>query len=56
VKIFLPWNEAQLNFVSLRSALDYVVGRAVKGRDERQKAGALDSPPNPKEEVCLTFH
>ena len=30
------------------------VGRAVKDRDERP-AGALDSPPNPKEEVCLFF-
>src|SRR6516165_3797341 len=30
------------------------MGRAVKGRDERP-AGALDSPPNPKEEVCLFF-
>src|SRR5438309_6585098 len=39
-KIFLPWNEAQLNFVSLRSSLHYVgVGQAVKGRDERPKNG-----------------
>ena len=39
-------NEAQLNRVSLRSALDYEVAwRAVKGQDERQKNGALDSSP-----------
>jgi len=39
-------NEAQLNCVALRSSLDYEVGwRAVKGQDERQKTGALDSSP-----------
>jgi|SoimicMinimDraft_9_1059737.scaffolds.fasta_scaffold04820_2 hypothetical protein len=35
-------NEAQLNCVSLRSSLDYVVAwRPVKGRDERQKRAPL---------------
>jgi hypothetical protein len=51
-----PWNEAQLNFVSLRSSLHYV-GLAGLSRVEMnaQKTGALDSPPNPKGEVCLIF-
>jgi hypothetical protein len=35
-------DEAQLNCVALRPSLDYeVVWRAVKGRDERQKAAPL---------------
>ena len=35
-------NEAQLNCVALRSALDYEVAwRAVKGQDERQKTAPL---------------
>ena len=39
-------DEAQLNCVALRPSLDYEVAwRAVKGRDERQKKGALDSSP-----------
>ena len=39
-------NEDQLNCVALRSQLDYEVAwRAVKGQDERQKTGALDSSP-----------
>ena len=39
-------NEAPLYCVALRSSLDYEVAwRAVKGRDERQKTGALDSSP-----------
>ena len=38
-------NEAPLNCVALRSALDYeVTWRPVKGQDERQN-GALDSSP-----------
>ena len=39
-------NEAPLYCVALRSSLDYEVAwRAVKGQDERQKKGALDSSP-----------
>ena len=40
-------NEAPLNCVSLRSALDYEVAwRAVKGQDERSLRDALDSSPS----------
>jgi hypothetical protein len=39
-------NEAPLYCVALRSSLDYELAwRAVKGQDERQKTGALDSSP-----------
>ena len=35
-----PWNEAPLNFISLRFLTPlYGVGEAVKGRDERPKNG-----------------
>jgi hypothetical protein len=55
-KILLPWNEAPLNFVSLRSSLHYVgSGRLSRVEMNAQKTGALDSPPNPKGEVCLNF-
>ena len=55
-KIFLPWNEAPLNFVSLRSSL-HDVGLEELSRVEMnaQKTGALDSPSNPKGEVCFIF-
>jgi hypothetical protein len=44
VKRILPRNEAQLNFVSLRSRFDCVGAESpVKGRDERP-SGALDRP------------
>src|SRR5437660_4096765 len=55
-KIFLPWNEAQLNFVSLRSSLHYVgVGQAVKGRDERPKNGRPRQPAQPKGRSVSNF-
>ena len=39
-------DEAQLNCVALRPPLDYEVAwRPVKGQDERQQNGALDSSP-----------
>ena len=52
-----PWNEAPLNFVSLRSSLHYVgLEGAVKDQDERPKKRApLTAPSNPKGEVCFTF-
>src|SRR5437867_11752587 len=44
VKRILPRNEAQLNFVSLRSRFDCVGAESpVKGRDKRP-SGALDRP------------
>ena len=51
-----PWNEAPLNFVSLRSSLHYV-GLEGLSRVEMnaQKTGALDSPSNPKGEVCFIY-
>src|SRR5215467_7683584 len=51
-----PWNEAPLNFVSLRSSLHYA-GLEGLSRVEMnaQKTGALDSPSNSKREVCFTF-
>ena len=51
-----PWNEAPLNFVSLRSSLHYVgLGGLSRVEMNAQKTGALDSPSNPKGEVCFTF-
>jgi len=55
-KILLPWNEAPLNFVSLRSSLHYVgLDRLSRVEMNAQKTGALDSPPNPRGEACLIF-
>jgi hypothetical protein len=43
-----PWNEAQLNFVSLRSSLhDVGLGGLSRVEMNAQKKGALDSPPKP---------
>jgi len=55
-KTFQLRNEAPLNFVSLRSSLHYV-GLEGLSRVEMnaQKTGALDSPSNPKGEVCFIF-
>jgi hypothetical protein len=51
----LLWNEAQLNFVSLRSQLDYeVTYGAVKGQDEHPLRGALDSPVSHHRATMLT--
>jgi len=52
----LPWNEAQLNFVSLRSSLHYGgVGGLSRVEMNAQKTGALDSPPNPKGRSVFDF-
>ena len=52
-KRILLRNEAQLNFVSLRSRFDYGgAERPVKGRDERP-TGALDSSLRANGEVLL---
>jgi hypothetical protein len=45
-KPFRLRNEAQLNFLSLRSQLDWeVTGGAVKGQDERPFRAPLTAPP-----------
>jgi len=48
-------SSTELRFASFLAPLCWV-GGAVKGRDERRKAGALDSPSNPKGQVCFTFN
>jgi len=54
-KILLPWNEAPLNFVSLRSSLHYVgLGRLSRVEMNAQKTGALTAA-QPKGEACLIF-
>jgi len=51
-----PWNEAPLNFVSLRSSLYYVgLGELSRVEMNAQKTGALDNSPNPKGEVRFIF-
>ena len=55
-KIFLPWNEAPLNFVSLRSSLHYVgLVRLSRVKMNAQKTGALDSLTNPKGRSVSNF-
>jgi hypothetical protein len=55
-KIVLPWNEAQLNFVSLRSSLHYGgFGGLSRVEMNAQKTAALDSPPNPKRRSVSDF-
>jgi hypothetical protein len=51
------WNEASLNFVSLRSSLHYAGWEGLsRVKMNAQKTGALDSPsPNPKKKVCFIF-
>ena len=54
-KRILLRNEAQLNFVSLRSPFDYVARRGLSRVEmNAQKTGALDSPSAPREE-CFHF-
>ena len=51
-----PWNEAPLNFVSLRSSLHYVgLGGLSRVKMNAQKMGALDSPSQPKRKSVLHF-
>jgi hypothetical protein len=53
-KILQPWNEAALNFVSLRSSLHYAGLEGLsRVKMNAPKAGALDSPSKPKGEVCF---
>ena len=47
-------SSTELRFASFLAPL-CGVGRAVKGQDERQKMGALDSPSQPKRKSVLHF-
>src|SRR5215469_11284419 len=51
-----PWNEAPLKLVSLRSSLHYVGWEELsRVKMNAQKTRALDSPSQPKGEVCFIF-
>ena len=51
-----PWNEAPLNFVSLRSSLHYVgLGGRSRVEMNAHKAGALDRPSQPEGRSVFHF-
>lgn len=51
-----PWNEASLNFISLRSSLHYVgLGRLSRVEMNAQKTGALDRPSQPEGRSAFHF-
>lgn len=51
-----PWNEAPLNFISLRSSLHYAACAGLSRVEmNAQKTGALDSPSQPEERSVFHF-